>query len=77
MNALAVLALSVASVTAIAIWVQGNRFVRRYGQVHRARPPAMWMFRKTDDPDLERPRRTALFLLPFFLVSVVVYLLRT
>jgi hypothetical protein len=37
-------------------------------------PPWTWMFRKTTDPDLEGPRRTALVTMPLFIASLLVYL---
>jgi len=75
-NPVALFALLVASTVAVALWIQGRRYVRRYAELHHRAPPAMWMFQKTDDPELERPRQTALILLPFFLVALAVYLLR-
>ena len=76
MNQVSLLALVVLTVLSIALWVLGNRYARRYVAVHGTRPPLTWMFRKTDDPELENPRRFALLLLPIHLVSLVVYLLQ-
>ena len=76
MQPLAFVALGVVSVGAVALWFLGARFSRRYIAKHRARPPMTWMFRATGDPDLEGPRRTALFILPIFVAALLVYLLR-
>lgn len=76
MNVVAMFALILASVTAVSLWVQGRRFARRYIEINGAVPPSTWIFRKTTDADLERSRTTALIILPFFLVSLAVYLLR-
>ena len=45
----------------------------RYGEM----PRLAWMFHRTEDPELERQRRTALAFLPFYLVGAVVYLAAT
>jgi len=76
MQPLALAALGVVTVCAVALWFLGARYSRRYISKHRARPPATWMFRSTGDPDLEGPRRTALVILPIFLVALAVYLFR-
>ena len=76
MNPEALFALIFASVTAVSLWVQGNRYARRHVALFGAAPRATWMFRKVEDADLERSRTTALIILPFFLVSMLVYLLR-
>ena len=73
---LALAALGVVTVCAVALWFLGARYSRRYIAKHRARPPATWMFRHTDDPELEGPRRTALIVLPIFLIALVAYLFR-
>ena len=70
------LALSVLSVSSVALWVMGRRYARRYHALHGTIPPATWMFRKADDPELEEPRRFALLLLPIDLAALVVYFLR-
>jgi hypothetical protein len=69
-------ALAVVAVTSVALVVLGRRYTRTYVAKHRAMPPMTWMFRRTDDPELERPRRLALGLLPIYLVALVVYLYR-
>lgn len=76
MQPLAIAALAVVSVLAVALWFLGVRYSRIYVAKHKARPPATWMFRRTDDPALESPRRFALLLLPIFLVALVIYLFR-
>jgi len=68
--------LGVVTMCSVALWFLGARFSRRYIAKHRARPPMTWMFRNTGDPDLEGSRRTALLILPFFLVALVLYLFR-
>jgi hypothetical protein len=73
---LAFAALGIVTVCAVALWFLGARFSRRYIAKHRARPPATWMFRATGDPDLEGPRRSALIVLPIFLIALLAYLLR-
>jgi len=73
---LAIAALAIITVLSVALWFLGVRYSRIYVAKHRARPPATWMFRRTDDPELESPRRFALLLLPIFLVALVVYLFR-
>lgn len=77
MNQVSLFALVVLTVLSVALWVLGNRFARRYVAIHRTRPPLTWMFRRTDDPELETPRRFALVLLPFHLASLAVYLLQS
>lgn len=77
MNPVALFALILASLTAVSLWVQGNRYARRHVRLYGAPPRLTWMFRKAEDADLERSRTTALIILPFFLVSITVYLLRT
>jgi len=70
------IALSVAMATSVGLLVSGRRYLRGYVARHGTRPPAMWMFQRAEDPDLERIRRVALALLPFYLVAAVIYLLR-
>jgi hypothetical protein len=69
-------ALAVVAVTSVALVVLGRRYTRTYVAQKGAMPPMTWMFRRTDDPELERPRRLALGLLPIYLVALVVYLFR-
>ena len=76
MQPLAILALAVITVLSVALWFLGVRYSRAYVAKYRARPPMTWMFRRTDDPDLEGPRRFALLLLPVFLIALVAYLFR-
>ena len=38
--------------------------------------PSLWMFRRSDDPELETLRRVGLVLLPFYLIAAVIVLLR-
>jgi hypothetical protein len=70
------LALSVLAASSVTLWVMGRRYARRYRAIHGTIPPATWMFRRTDDPELEDPRRFALLLLPIDLVALVAYFLR-
>jgi hypothetical protein len=76
MQPLAIAALAVITVLSVALWFLGVRYSRAYVAKYRARPPATWMFRRTDDPALESPRRFALLLLPIFLIALVLYLFR-
>ena len=76
MQQVAFIALGVVTVCAVALWFLGARYSRRYIAKHRARPPMTWMFRGTGDPELEGPRRTALVILPIFLVALLTYLFR-
>ena len=76
MQPFALAALGVVTVGAVALWFLGARFSRRYIAKHRARPPLTWMFRSTDDPELDGPRRLALMILPIFLLALGVYLFR-
>jgi hypothetical protein len=77
MQPLAFVALGLATVGAVLLWFLGARYSRRYIAKHQARPPMMWMFQGTGDPELEGPRRTALVVLPFFLVGIALYLFRS
>jgi hypothetical protein len=70
----ALLAFAVFTVTSLTMLVAGRRFARRFFAKHGAMPPWNWMFRKTTDPDLEGPRRTALVTMPLFIASLLVYL---
>ena len=60
----------------LGLWLFGQRYSRRYREMHAGLPPATWMFRRTDDPELERWRRPALAALPICLVGLVLYLFR-
>jgi hypothetical protein len=70
------IALSMVMATAFGLLVSGRRYLRGYVAKHGTRPPATWMFHRSDDPELEGSRRVALALLPFFLVAGVIYLAR-
>jgi hypothetical protein len=67
-------ALAVVAVTSVALVILGRRYTRRYVARNGAMPPMTWMFRRTDDPELEEPRRLALGLLPIYLVALILYL---
>jgi hypothetical protein len=73
---MAIVALSLVMATSFGLLISGRRFLRRYVSTHGAAPPATWMFRRTDDPELERYRRFALTLLPVYLIAAVIFLLR-
>ena len=77
MDQLDLLALALVVVASLALLRESRRFLRthiiRYGKP----PPTLWMFTRSSDAELEDIRRQALFLLPFYLVAVAVYLLRT
>ena len=77
MQQLALLALAIVSVTSIALLISGRRFAFRYHARNGTMPPWNWMFTRTDDPELERPRRAALGLLPVFLIALVFYVIQT
>lgn len=74
MTLITIAALGVITVTSVLLWLMGNRFTRRFVALHKAMPPLTWMFRRTEDPELERSRRTALTILPLYLVALVLYL---
>lgn len=76
MQPIAIAALAVVTVLSVVLWFLGARFSRAYIAKRRARPPMTWMFRGTGDPELERPRRLALGLLPIFVIALVLYLFR-
>ena len=67
-------ALTLVMATGFGLLIAGRRYRRGYIATHDREPPATWMFRRSDDPELETARRVALVLLPFFLVAGVVYL---
>ena len=69
-------ALAMVMSTSFGLLVAGRRYLRGYVAKHGRQPPAMWMFHRSDDPDLEGVRRVALALLPFYLVAAVINLLR-
>ena len=76
MPPLPVIALTLFMSVSFALLILGRRYLHGYVDRHHAQPPSMWMFRRADDPELERLRRAALALLPFYVVAAVVYLAR-
>ena len=76
MPSVAIASLSLLIGGSLGLWLFGARFSRRYRELHHATPPYRWMFTRTDDPELERWRRPALLVLPFYLVALVLYLFR-
>lgn len=73
---MAAVALTMVMATSFGLLILGRRYLREYVARHGAQPPAMWMFQRADDPEMERLRRAALALLPFYLVAAMIYLLR-
>jgi hypothetical protein len=73
---MAFVALTVVMATSVALMVVGRRYFRAYFSRHGEQPPATWMFRRADHPDLERNRRIALVLLPIDVIAALTYLLR-
>lgn len=69
-------ALGVITVASVVLYVLGRRYTRAYVAKHRKMPPLTWMFRRTDDPELEGSRRLALAILPVYLIALVLYLFR-
>lgn len=67
-------ALGIVTVTSVVLWLMGNRFTRRFVALNGTMPPLTWMFRRTQDEELEHSRRTALRVLPIYLVAVALYL---
>ena len=74
LSILAFVGLGIVAVTSVVLWLSGSRFARRHVALHRAMPRLTWMFRQTDDDELERNRRRALVLLPLLLAGAVLYL---
>ena len=74
MTTITMAALAIITVTSVVLWLVGNRFTRRFVALNRAMPPLTWMFRRTEDEELERSRRTALSILPVYLVALLLYL---
>jgi hypothetical protein len=60
----------------LGLWLFGSRFSRRYREIRGVLPPYLWLFTRTDDPELERWRRPALAILPVYLIALVLYLSR-
>jgi len=73
---LPVVALTLFMAVSFGLLILGRRFLRGYVALHGTQPPSMWMFRRSEDPELERFRRAALALLPFYVIAAVIYLLR-
>lgn len=76
MPPLPLVALTIVMATSFGLLVAGRRYLRRYIALHKASPPSLWMFRRSDDPELETLRRVGLVLLPFYLIAAVIVLLR-
>ena len=74
MSQITIAALAIITVTSVALWIVGNRFTRRFVALNHAMPPLTWMFRRAEDEELERSRRTALAILPLYLIALVLYL---
>jgi hypothetical protein len=74
MTPITIAALGIVTVTSLVLWLMGNRFARRFIALTGAMPPLTWMFRRTQDAELERSRRTALAILPVYLVALLLYL---
>ena len=64
-------------VTSVVLWLFGSRFTKAYVAKHGEMPRLTWMFRRSQDPDLEVHRRQALLVLPLYLVGIVIYLAAT
>lgn len=73
----AFIALGIVAVTSVVLWLSGSRFTKGYVARYGSMPRLAWMLQKTDDPELERHRRTALAILPLYLVGAIVYLAAT
>ena len=67
-------ALGIVTIGSVLLWLMGNRFTRRFVALNGRMPPLTWMFRRTEDEELERSRRTALLVLPIYLLALGVYL---
>ncbi len=74
MTVITIAALGIVTVTSVVLWLMGNRFTRRFIALNGAMPPLTWMFRRTQDEELERSRRTAIGVLPIYLVALALYL---
>ena len=75
MEIAATAALAVLFVTSGVLYIFGRRFSRRFVALNRAMPPLTWMFRRTDDEELESARRSALLTLQVAVVAFAAYLL--
>ena len=76
MTQITIAALAIITVTSVVLWQMGNRFARRFVALNGSMPPLTWMFRRTQDEELERSRRTALTILPLYLIALALYLLQ-
>ena len=63
--------------TSVLLWLFGSRFTKAYIARYGELPRLTWMFRRTQDPELEAHRRQALLVLPLYLVGIVLYLAAT
>jgi hypothetical protein len=77
MTPITIAALGIVTVTSLVLWLMGNRFTRRFVALTGAMPPLTWMFRRTQDEELERSRRAALAVLPVYLVALGLYLFQS
>ena len=68
--------IAVVTLSSVVLWAVGRRFLRRYMTLNGTVPPSTWMFRRSDDPELERFRRLGLGILPFYLIALLLYLFR-
>jgi len=73
---LPIVALTLLMAVSFGLLILGRRYLHGYVARHHSQPPSLWMFRRSDDPELERLRRAALALLPFYLIAAVIYLSR-
>jgi hypothetical protein len=73
---LALVALTLFMAVSFGLLILGRRYLRGHLARHGTPPPSLWMFQRSDDPELEGVRRLALALLPLYLVAAVIYLLR-
>lgn len=71
-----IVALAVVMATSLGLLVLGRRYFTGYVARHGRQPPATWMFRRSDDPQLESVRRAALALLPLDVLAALIYLFR-
>ena len=63
--------------TSVLLWLFGSRFTKGYVARYGAMPRLTWMFRRSQDPELEAHRRQAWRVLPLCLVGMVLYLAAT
>jgi hypothetical protein len=74
-HGMAVAGLAVVVGTSLMLWRLGSSYARRYVLLNGAMPRLTWMFRRADDPELERARRIALLLVPLYFVGAALYIL--